>query len=218
MPHTRNLTQDDLPEALPVFPLGGVILLPGAELPLNIFEPRYLAMIDAALSSASRLIGMIQPMTPEGPGAPPILARVGCAGRLVGFQETGDGRYLIVLKGVARFRVDQELQTDQPFRIVKPDWNSYSQDLGVEEAGRIDTTPLTRVLREYLDRNDLGADWGTITEAPAAKLINSLSQGCPFTISEKQALLEARTLEDRCSALIALLAMERPGASGGYVQ
>ncbi|MEP7209568.1 MAG: LON peptidase substrate-binding domain-containing protein [Alphaproteobacteria bacterium] len=208
----------DLPVEIPVFPLGGAILLPRSVLPLNIFEPRYLNMIDDALAG-ERLIGMIQPAGLMGEGENPELANVGCVGRLTAFQETDDGRYLITLSGIARFGVANETTHQTPYRTVRADWTRFPDDLGPEHAMTApDRTELTIALTDYLDRNGLHADWATIKDAPVEMLINSLSTGCPFTNPEKQALLEARTLHDRCSALIALLVMERPNQGGGYVQ
>lgn len=213
----------ELPPAIPVFPLGGALLFPRGALPLNIFEPRYLAMVDAALAS-HRLIGMIQPALMFGPNAPleddrPPLSQIGCAGRITALQETDDGRYLIVLTGVARFRVVQELPAGSPYRLVKADWTAFAQDLQpnaiLNEAPR---ARLLEALTTYLKRGEFKADWETVETAPFDALINSLSAGCPFTNAEKQALLEAPTLEDRCAALISLLQMERPGQGGGYVQ
>ena len=208
----------DLPAEIPVFPLGGAILFPKSVLPLNIFEPRYLNMIDDALAG-ERLIGMIQPAGLIGEGESPVLADIGCVGRLTAFQETEDGRYLITLNGIARFGVSEETTHQTPYRTVRADWTRFAEDLG-PEAGvpSPDRAELTEALSDYLDRNGLKADWTTIKDAPVEMLINSLSSGCPFTNPEKQALLEARTLQDRCSALIALLVMERPNQGGGYVQ
>ena len=210
----------DLPIAIPVFPLGGALLFPRAVLPLNIFEPRYLSMIDAALAG-HRMIGMIQPVgliTPANDETP-HLAEVGCAGRITSLQETDDGRYLIALTGISRFRVKEEIYQDTPYRIVRADWEAFAADLArprpVDDAVR---GQLVSALHAYLDRSGLKADWAAVEEAPVDALINSLSAGCPFTNPEKQALLEARTLEDRCAALITLLKMERPGQGGGYVQ
>jgi uncharacterized protein len=210
----------DFPVAIPVFPLGGALLFPRAVLPLNIFEPRYLSMVDAALVG-HRLIGMIQPagLISSATTQTPDLAEVGCAGRITGFQETEDGRYLIALTGISRFRVTEEIRHDGPYRIVRADWATFSQDLNTQAA--VDETvraSLVAALHAYLDRSGLKADWSAVEDAPVDSLINSLSAGCPFTNPEKQALLEARTLEDRCAALITLLQMERPGQGGGYVQ
>ncbi len=213
----------ELPVAIPVFPLGGALLFPKAVLPLNIFEPRYLAMVDAALVG-HRLIGMIQPAGIVSPATPsdtdsPSLAEVGCAGRITGFQETEDGRYLIALTGITRFRVREEIKHDCAYRIVRADWDTFAPDLDRQPA--LDDSARLRLidaLKSYLERGAMKADWGAVEEAPVDTLINSLSAGCPFTNPEKQALLEARTLEDRCAALISLLQMERPGQGGGYVQ
>ena len=210
----------DLPVAIPVFPLGGALLFPRAVLPLNIFEPRYLSMVDAALV-AHRLIGMIQPagLISAAGEDHPHLAEVGCAGRITGFQETEDGRYLIALTGISRFRVKEEIKHEGAYRIVRADWDAFADDLnpksGMNDAVR---GRLVAALHAYLERSGLKADWGAVEEAPVDTLINSLSAGCPFSNPEKQALLEARTLEERCAALITLLQMERPGQGGGYVQ
>ena len=209
----------ELPVAIPVFPLGGALLFPRAVLPLNIFEPRYLSMVDAALVG-HRLIGMIQPAGIVSPAVDsPDLAEVGCAGRITGFQETEDGRYLIALTGITRFRVREEIKHEGPYRIVRADWEAFANDL-VREPGLDDAARhrLIDALKAYLERGAMKADWSAVEEAPLDTLINSLSAGCPFTNPEKQALLEARTLEDRCTALVTLLEMERPGQGGGYVQ
>lgn len=213
----------DFPVAIPIFPLGGALLFPRAVLPLNIFEPRYLAMVDAALVG-HRLIGMIQPAGLISPAAPgeiesADLSEVGCAGRITGFQETDDGRYLIALTGICRFRVVEEIKHDGPYRIARADWAPFVSDL--QRDPRLDESARARLvsaLHSYLERSGLKADWSAVEEAPVDTLINSLAAGCPFSNPEKQALLEARTLEDRCAALITLLTMERPGQGGGYVQ
>ena len=213
----------ELPAAIPVFPLGGALLLPRAVLPLNIFEPRYLAMVDAALAS-HRLIGMIQPAAMFGPNASldddrPPLSRVGCAGRITAYQETDDGRYLIALTGISRFQLGDELVNAAPYRVFRVDWTPYALDLSedptLDDSARAD---LLAALEAYLRRGEYKADWSAVEAAPLDTLINSLSAGCPFTNPEKQALLEAHTLQDRCTALISLLQMERPGQGGGYVQ
>ena len=171
-----------------------------------------------------RLIGMIQPAGIVTPATPsdtdsPNLAEVGCAGRITGFQETEDGRYLIALTGITRFRVREEIKHDGAYRIVRADWEAFASDLdrqpALDESAR---ARLIAALQSYLERGAMKADWTAVEEAPVDTLINSLSAGCPFTNPEKQALLEARTLEDRCAALISLLQMERPGQGGGYVQ
>ena len=224
LPHLPRVYRkvSELPPAIPVFPLGGALLFPRGVLPLNIFEPRYLAMIDHALAS-HRLIGMIQPAFMFGPDAPlddarPALSQVGCAGRFTALQETDDGRYLIVLTGIARFRVLAELPMASPYRMVKAGWEPFAQDLQPANLDDSARARLLEALNTYLKRGEFKADWEAVESAPLDTLINSLSAGCPFSNAEKQALLEARTLEDRCTALITLLQMERPGQGGGYVQ
>lgn len=219
---TRYSAITDLPAEIPIFPLGGALLFPGASLPLNIFEPRYLAMVDDALAG-TRLIGMIQlaglAQTGAGDDAR-ALAEVGCAGRITHFQETDDGRYLIALSGIARFQVSAELAAERPYRRVRADWTRYAHDLQAPPAplGDAARSALLAALRAYLDRGGLSAEWSAIEEAPLETLIDSLSAGCPFTNPEKQALLEAATLAQRCTLLITLLDMERPVQGGGYVQ
>lgn len=218
-----NTSHADLPETLPLFPLPGALLLPGAELPLNIFEPRYLAMVEAALSQP-RLIGMIQPLQTFSREETRDLAAVGCAGRISGFQETGDGRYLIVLTGVCRFRIVAETTIDTLYRTARVDFAPYLADL-TEHARdtNVDKLELANALRGYLSRNGLTSDMTAICDTPVQTLINSISVDCPFTNSEKQALLEARTLKDRCAALVALLSMsgmagQQTGQQKEYVQ
>ena len=212
----------DLPDQLPLFPLPGALLLPGGELPLNIFEPRYLRMVEAALSEP-RLIGVIQPAPSRITPQRPELAAVGCAGRISGFQETGDGRYLIVLSGVCRFRIVDETTTGTSYRTAHIDWSPYHADLTEHTLdNHVDTFELANALRDYLSRNGLTSDMTAISDTPVQTLINSISVDCPFTNSEKQALLEARTLKDRCAALVALLSMSGLGQQAGqqkeYVQ
>lgn len=203
----------DLPNRLAVFPLSGALLFPRGLLPLNVFEPRYLSMVDDALAG-SRLIGMIQPSGVAPEGDPPALARVGCAGRLTALQETEDGRYLITLTGVSRFRVVRETIAATPYRIVEADFDTFANDLAApEELLGADVDALLEALRDYLERNGLAADWDAISQAPAHTMVNSLAVGCPFTAPEKQALLEAPTLHERCKALVSLLTMERPSGA-----
>jgi uncharacterized protein len=198
----------DLPTTIPVFPLTGALLFPRGQLPLNIFEPRYLNMIDDALAS-NRLIGMIQP---DGSGDPekPGLSRVGCVGKMTSFAETDDGRYLITLTGICRFVVAREYQVKTPYRQVTPDWTPFADDLKVPRAMEgFDRSRLLDALRTYLDRNNLNADWSSIDEAPAEPLVNALSSLCPFVPIEKQALLEADTIQARRDVLIALMDMDQ---------
>jgi uncharacterized protein len=193
----------DCPAVIPVFPLPGALLLPRGQMPLNIFEPRYLAMVDDCLRT-DRIIGMVQPDA-EGGGSPmaPKLYRVGCAGRLTQFAETGDGRYLISLGGVCRFRVGQELAGDMPFRRIT--LLPFAADLEEDPASAdVDRTALLRAFRAYLDANDLQADWDSVSKAENAMLVNALSMMAPYGPAEKQALLEAPNLKARAETLIAI--------------
>jgi Lon protease-like protein len=195
----------DLPPTIPLFPLPGALLLPRGQLPLNIFEPRYLAMIDDALKGA-RIIGMIQPDESKPPqGGEPGLYGVGCAGRLVSLQETGDGRYLIALHGVARFRVREELTVGTPYRRCAVDYSDFSVDF-MPHAGEdeVDRDALLRALAAYLEANKLEADWSGIREAPLETLVNGLCMMSPYGAREKQALLEAPDLKTRAELLIAV--------------
>lgn len=194
----------DLPETIPVFPLPRALLLPRVELPLNIFEPRYLAMIDDALRG-DRLIGMIQPdETKEGSAQTPQLYSIGCVGRLTQFAETGDGRYQVVLTGVSRFRLKEEVGGTQPYRRCKVDFVPFEDDL-VPRLGEdeVDREKLLKTLSNYLAANSIEADWNGISEAPTEALVNGLSLMSPFGVREKQALLEAADLRTRAELLVA---------------
>ncbi|MEJ0067072.1 MAG: LON peptidase substrate-binding domain-containing protein [Caulobacteraceae bacterium] len=197
----------DLPALIPVFPLDGALLLPGCQLPLNIFEPRYLNMIDDAMSG-SRLIGMIQ--TRAGGGrVKPNLAEVGCAGRLTAYAETGDGRYMITLSGICRFRAGEELAAPTPYRQLRPNFGPFARDLEDDESEIVlDRTRFLTVLRRYLGHKGLEVEWDAARQAPAGALINSLAMGLPLDPPEKQALLEAPTLADRGRVLAALLEID----------
>jgi uncharacterized protein len=205
---------EDLPGSLPVFPLSGVLLLPRGALPLNIFEPRYLAMIDAALSG-TRLIGMIQPSESEDMVLKPPLSKVGCAGRLTAFRESEDGRYLVTLTGVCRFRVAGEIANDAPFRTIHADFAPYIGDLAAVEEEDFPRERLVAALQDYLSQRELKADWKSVLGAPPETLVNALAMLCPFSSAEKQALLEAPGWIERVETLIALLEMSNlapPGA------
>jgi Lon protease-like protein len=205
-------TLGDLPARLPLFPLRGAILLPRSELPLNVFEPRYLAMVDAALKG-DRMIGIIQPTdtieapeSPEGKAIP--LKRIGGAGRITAFQELPDGRMRIALTGIARFAVQSELTTITPFRIVTPDFSEFAADLDEDTSTlQIDRQALMRVLKSYFTVRKLEVDWTSMTRAPLEPLVNGLAAMSPFRPEEKQALLEAPTLAERAGVLIALAEM-----------
>ena len=204
----------DLPQVIPVFPLPGAILLPRGQLPLNIFEPRYLNMIDDAMAG-DRIIGMIQPR--PGARALPGLSPVGCAGRITSFAETSDGRYLITLTGCARFRLASELPTQTPYRQVRADFAPFEADLAappVDDVG-LDRDALLDALRAYLETRGLDIDWDTAETAPPEALINSLSMALPFEPSEKQALLEAASLTDRSTVLTALMTIDAAETGDG---
>ena len=205
MAHSYIKTSD-LPQVIPVFPLAGAIILPRGQLPLNIFEPRYLNMIDDAMAG-DRIVGMIQPS--GGPEALPALSPVGCAGRITSFAETSDGRYLITLTGVARFRVMAELPVQTPYRQTRVDVAAYGLDLKTPgEEDDFDRDDLLAALQGYLNPRGLDIDWDAAREAPPEALINSLSMALPFEPAEKQALVEAPTLTDRFDTLTALLRID----------
>ena len=204
----------DLPQLIPIFPLDGALLLPRGQLPLNIFEPRYLNMIDDAMAG-ERIIGMIQTRA-GGDKANPALAAVGCAGRITSYAETSDGRYLLTLTGVCRFRRAAEPNAQTPYRQVRADYAAFETDLDQEdeaglEAGRGE---LLAGLKAYLEGRGLEIDWSQAREAPMEALINSLSMALPFEPAEKQALLEALRVEDRRGALVALLQMGAAAPGG----
>ena len=195
----------DLPATIPVFPLPGALLLPRGRLPLHIFEPRYLAMIEDCLKTPTRLIGMIQPR--EVPGsAEKRLHAIGCAGRLTGFSETEDGRYMITLTGISRFRVIEEVQGFTPYRRCNVDWGGFSRDLGDAETDRgFDREGFLDLLGRYFQAMQLSTDWSSLKEAEAELLINSLSMLCPLAPEDKQALLEAPSLTTRRETLVTLM-------------
>jgi Lon protease-like protein len=204
----------DLPQVIPVFPLPGAILLPRGQLPLNIFEPRYLNMIDDAMAG-DRIIGMLQPQ--QGPRLAPGLSPIGCAGRITSFAETSDGRYLITLTGCARFRLASEIPTRTPYRQIRADFTPFEADLTtppVDDIG-LDRDGLLDALRAYLETRGLDIDWDTAETAPPEALVNSLSMALPFDPPEKQALLEAANLTDRSAVLTALLTIDAAGDSDG---
>lgn len=205
-PFTQKFAE--LPPTIPVFPLTGVLLLPGGTLPLNIFEPRYIAMVNNALAT-DRLIGMIQPLDFENGAhqSRPALQPVGCAGRITTFSETDDGRYEISLTGLCRFRVVEEMAATTSYRRVSADWSPYQADYELSP-GCCDSLckdKLKNLLKEYFHINGLSCEWDRIDEAPKEKLLTCLSMICPFEPREKQALLEAPTLQDRMEVLFSLL-------------
>jgi len=194
-----------IPNRFPVFPLSGAILLPGGNLPLNIFEPRYLQMTRDAMSG-DRVIGMIQPCE-ESAGDRPAVYRTGCLGRIVSYAETEDGRYLISLNGLCRYDVVDELTVETPYRQIVASFDRWQDDLQQQTLPEDLRPALSAALRAYFEIKDISADWSQIEAAPLAGLITSLAMICPFEPSEKQALLEAPGAEDRGRALIALLQM-----------
>jgi Lon protease-like protein len=196
----------DLPEVIPVFPLAGALLLPRGQMPLNIFEQRYLAMIDDALRDGHRLIGMIQPdVIHSSNEAKPTLFRTGCVGRITQFAETGDGRYILELTGISRFKVIEEMEVLTPYRQCRVDYFAYLDDFTArkgEEA--VDRDALLAVLADFLKANDLSVDWEGIESAPNEALVNALAMMSPYGAAEKQAMLEAPDLKTRAEILIAV--------------
>ena len=200
----------DLPHVIPVFPLPGALLLPRGQMPLNIFEPRYLAMIDDAMADRHRLIGMIQPDTAHpGPEDKPNLYKIGCVGRITQLAETGDGRYLIELTGVTRFRIVDEPAVLTPYRQCNVNYQPSADDFSArkgEEA--VDRDALLKALASFLKANKLNADWDGIEKAPNEALVNALAMMSPYEAAEKQAMLEAPDLKTRAEILVALTEIE----------
>lgn len=201
---------EDLPDSLPVFPITGALLLPRGNLPLNVFEPRYLNMIEDALAG-DRVIGMIQAENPDDKSENPTLYPIGCAGRIVHFEETDDGRFLISLKGVCRFTIVNELPRTESYRTVEPDWSEFANDTVIPPDGKIERKTLFKLLKAYFNHQGIDAEWGSLDSAPDERLINSLSMICPFDPVEKQALLVAPTLAERSNILNTLLEMAALG-------
>lgn len=189
----------DLPAKLALFPLNGAVLMPRARIPLHVFEPRYLQMLDDTLKTDHRLIGLIQP---EGEG----LAAIGCAGRVVAFSETDDGRQMISLRAVSRFRLVDVKEGFSPYLVADVDWSSFGRDLkGPEDDPALDRDVLFPLLRRYMESHDLSTDWNAAAEAQDEALINSLSMVLPFSPGDKQALLESPSLSDRRELLQGLI-------------
>ncbi len=209
------ITPTELPDTIPIFPLAGALLLPRSRLPLHIFEPRYLQMIEDALKTPGRLIGMIQPnVVPgrEGPG----LQTIGCAGRITQFSETEDGRYMVTLGGVSRFRVLREIEGFNPYRRCDVAWEGFERDLGKDEADdNFNRRKFLDTLGRYFDAQGLSADWDTLKEADDELLINSLSMMLDFDSEDKQALLEAPSLSTRRETLVTLIEYAMRGGGDG---
>ncbi|MEO1702883.1 MAG: LON peptidase substrate-binding domain-containing protein [Pseudomonadota bacterium] len=209
---------DDIPAVVSVFPLSGALLLPGTQMPLNLFEPRYLAMFDAALAT-NRLIGMVQPVFSgdKGPAEKPNLCRVGCLGRVTSFSETGDGRYVTTLQGICRYRILEELTVATPFRQCRI--APFAADLADSDQGvDVDRPALLEAFKSYLTANELEADWESVEKAANAPLVNALSVMSPYGSAEKQALLEAQTIKARAETLIAITEMALARGSEDFKQ
>lgn len=195
-------TEADLPGMIPVFPLPGALLLPRARLPLHIFEPRYLAMLDDTLKTSHRLIGMIQPLESE----ENRLNTIGCAGRVTGFSETDDGRYMITLTGISRFRLRSQIEGFTPYIRADVEWNGFARDLGAQEQDpNFRREAFLQLLERFFEARGLSTDWESLKEADDELLINSLSMLLPLSVADKQALLEAPSLTDRRQTLAALM-------------
>jgi Lon protease-like protein len=205
--YSNATSADEMPGVLPLFPLSGALLLPRGQLPLNIFEPRYLAMIDDALRS-HRMLGMIQP-DPEGGEERPPLFKVGCAGRITQFAETGDGRYIVTLTGVSRFALIEEVAAVTPYRQSRVDFQAFASDFVPREGEeKVDRDGVLKALRDFAEENRLQIDWDSINQAPNEALVNALSMMSPFGPREKQALLEASDLKGRAEVLVAITEIE----------
>lgn len=203
-PEQKKIT---LPEALPIMPLSGALLLPNARLSLNIFEPRYISMIEDSLGQ-SRMVGIIQPSDETGAHSPTPLYSVGSAGRIISFVETDDNRFLVTLQGVCRFEILKEEPSTSNYRIIRPEWKNYVADLtATDKNAEIDRKQLVELLRDYFKKLGMNVDWEIILSTNNDDLISSLGMLCPLQPNEKQALLEAHTQEDRAKILLSLLEM-----------
>jgi len=206
-------TPTALPDVIPVFPLEGALLLPRGQIPLNVFEPRYLAMVDDALAG-KRIIGLIQPEEDAG-GEFPQLRSVGCAGRITGFSETEDGRYLITLTGIVRFQVLEEVPTRTPYRVCRVTADPFRADFDVAGEADVDREQLLGAFRAYLAAHDLEADWDSVSRASNESLVNGMAMLSPYGPAEKQALLEAPDLKTRAETLVALTEVTLAREAGG---
>lgn len=210
---------EELPSAIPVFPLPGALLLPRGHLPLNIFEKRYLAMIDDSLAT-HRLVGMIQPAADSNDPAPALMP-VGTIGRITQIAETGDGRYVLTLTGVCRFRITAELDTVSPYRKCNVDYGAFACDLlARNDDSDVDRSAVIESLRRYSQANHMKVDWKEIDKTPGEALVNALCMMGPFNLAEKQALLEARDLPARAEMLVAIteIAIQKSCGEGQKLQ
>jgi Lon protease-like protein len=203
--HGFDTRPEDLPASLPIFPLTGVLLLPRGRLPLNVFEPRYLAMTEDAIAG-DRLIGMIQPSVEHPTGAEPPIYRTGCVGRITSFAEE-DHRYLITLTGICRFDVIDDHLTERGYRRVTPDWTPYRADFHETPDGAVNRKRLVAGLKTFFKQHGIKADWGTVSETPDERLVTSLAMICPFGPAEKQSLLQAKDPSERARLLTGLIEM-----------
>ncbi|MEM7753256.1 MAG: LON peptidase substrate-binding domain-containing protein [Pseudomonadota bacterium] len=209
------ISRSDLPDTIPVFPLPGALLLPRSRLPLHIFEPRYLAMIEDCMKTPTRLIGMIQPRNGQMSGDPKLHS-IGCAGRLTAFSETEDGRYMITLSGLSRFRVLEEVDGFMAYRRCNVSWTGFNRDMGpTEKDPGLDRDAFFPALRSFFESEELRTDWESLEDAEDELLINSLSMLCPFEPEDKQALLEAPSLETRRETLVTLIQFSLRGGISG---
>lgn len=212
------LSASDLPETIPVFPLPGALLLPRSRLPLHIFEPRYLAMLDDTMKTSHRLIGMIQPRDAQSDGVSKLHV-IGCAGRLTAFSETEDGRYMVTLSGISRFRVLEEVDGFTPYRRCRVSWAGFDRDMGaVERDPGFDRATFFPLLRQFFEHEELRTDWESLREAEDELLVNSLSMLCPFEPEDKQALLEAPSLQTRRETLVTLIEFAMRGGGEEMLQ
>jgi uncharacterized protein len=211
---TFDPTFEQLPRTAPIFPLSGVLLLPGGKLPLNIFEPRYLAMTRDALAG-ERIVGMVQPLEGQEKASVPEVYPLGCAGRITSFAETEDGRYQIALSGLCRFEIAREIEPVNGYRRVIPNFEPYRGDFDEAPNGVIDRKRLIDALRVYFKRQNIDADWKAIQSTPDERLVTTLAMVCPFEPCEKQALLQSPNLVERGRVMTALFEMATLGNKSG---
>jgi uncharacterized protein len=213
----RYKSAADLPKTIPVFPLSGSLLLPRTDLPLNIFEPRYLMMMEEAMAG-NRIIGIIQPQIGD-EGEKPELEKVGCAGRITSYSETDDGRLLITITGVSRFEVKKEMSSKTPYRLAAVSYAPFAIDFVNETGSRsVDRDQLITAFRQYLEANNMSADWNEVQSISTEVLVNTLSLLAPYPPREKQALLEAPDLKSRADVLVALTEMALAKSGSGKPQ